>query len=135
MSRETHYKLYIRSLALAGLSILMSVQSYAFNIKATYVITPFSRSFDIPEEELIKAASAVSDEFLANQPGFIKRSLHKSHDGVYVDVIQWRSFSDAKKAENQVNKCEVCQYYINLMDTSKVKTTIGVTYMEPIKSW
>jgi len=114
---------------------LIPISSYGMETSVVYEISPFSIQVGVTESELIQAADAVQNTFLSSRPGFIKRSLLKASDTLYVDIIQWRSKPDITNAEHLLPTCTECQVYFSLMDDSPNKSTVGYSYLEPLRSW
>jgi hypothetical protein len=59
---------------------------------------PFHTAPGVSEATLIAAAEQLHREFLALQPGYIRRSLLRDAEGGFVDCVAWRSAADHASA-------------------------------------
>ena len=48
------------------------------------------------EADLLAASNAFQQDFLAGQPGFLRRELVCKSDQDFVDIVHWRSAADAR---------------------------------------
>lgn len=55
---------------------------------------PFHAAPGVREPDLLAAADRLHREFLAVQPGYVRRSLLRDPAGGYVDCVAWRSADD-----------------------------------------
>lgn len=62
-----------------------------------FEIAEFKLNSGVDEAAALKAAEKVS-QFAKEQAGFIRRSLTKSSDGIWIDVIEWKNMENAKLA-------------------------------------
>ena len=59
----------------------------------------------VTHEQLKKAAHDILDSWMKNQEGFLGWQINGLQtEGEYIDVVQWRSKEDAKKAEESMQK-------------------------------
>lgn len=67
-------------------------------------------------EAALRAASPAVDKFLATCPGFVSRLLVADKDGLYTDIVVWRSQRDAEAAlkAHELHP-EACADYMCLM--------------------
>ncbi len=97
---------------------------------------PFVKASGVTDKNLIMAASKVNSEFLAIQPGFIKRELVKKSEIEYADIVYWSTQEKAVAAANKVEQCAVCAEYFALMDMkASEKSGAGFSYYSIIKAW
>jgi hypothetical protein len=62
---------------------------------ATYLEwVPFRAAPGVTADDLLAAADRLHHEFLAVQPGFLRRSLLRDDSGGFVDCVAWRSAAD-----------------------------------------
>ena len=54
---------------------------------------------NVSDDRLLKVASDVLENWMRQQPGFVKWEIHKESDGGYTDIVYWESKDAAKKAE------------------------------------
>jgi hypothetical protein len=76
---------------------------------------PFKLADAVDESRLLRAADAIQADFLAKQPGFIRRELLRGQDGQWVDLIYWESEEAAARAMQHVESSAVCLEYFQLM--------------------
>ena len=60
---------------------------------------PFQLNDGVSESDLINAAEKIQSEFLASQPGYVKRELLKASGEVWVDLIHWTDKESAFRQE------------------------------------
>ncbi|CDX24154.1 conserved hypothetical protein [Mesorhizobium plurifarium] len=48
------------------------------------------------------ASNGTVTDWLARQPGFLSRHLGRREDGVWVDVVRWRSMEQARAAADRI---------------------------------
>jgi hypothetical protein len=53
-------------------------------------------------EQLLAVAKQVADEWMQNQPGFIKWDIHTHKDGSFTDIVYWENEESAKLAEKDM---------------------------------
>ncbi len=84
-------------------------------------IAQFKLSSDASAESVRGSASEV-DAWLRAQPGFVSRTLMgPDDDGRYLDLVRWRSSSEAKEAgERFVAAAETCEF-MGLIDPASVE--------------
>ena len=60
------------------------------------------------------ALSRLADQFLAKQPGFIRREIHQTHDKpeVFLDLVEWESVEKAQAAADQVMHDEALKPFV-----------------------
>ena len=122
--------------ALSGLVLsIFSVSSYAEAMTAVEW-APFVKAAGITDQQLIAAADKVNSEFLASQPGFIKRELIKKNEAEYADIVYWRSQEDAISAGNKVSNSPVCGEYFQLMNMAASGSAgAGFSHYNILKTW
>lgn len=97
---------------------------------------PFIKMENITDQQLVKAADTVNDEFISKQPGFIKRELVKKSATEYADIIHWSSKALALAAGNKVADCQPCIGYFMLMDMEQsAKAGAGFSHYQILKTW
>lgn len=55
---------------------------------------PFHAAPGVSDADLLAAAERLHREFLAHQPGYVRRCLLRDADGSFVDSVHWRSADD-----------------------------------------
>lgn len=86
------------------------------------------------EEELLLSADQVQSEFLSKQQGFVSRSLFKTKDGWFIDVVHWDTKESAMKANadfiaNMDNP--ILQSFVVKIDPKSLKMFVA----ERVKAW
>jgi len=73
------------------------------------------------EQKFMEAAQTLQDEFLEQQPGYISRVFFKGEDGVWGDIVHWRSLEEAQQAKNVALENPVCKSYFSMFDPDSIK--------------
>ena len=76
---------------------------------------PFRLKPDVDQATLMAASEALQRDFLAKQPGFVRRELLRAADGQWVDLVYWESAAAAEQVMQAVAESPVCQEYFHLM--------------------
>lgn len=120
---------------LGVIMLITSAFSHAESL-VTVEWAPFVKAEGVTDKQLIIAANQVNVEFLAKQPGFIKRELIKKSEMEYADVIHWTSKKEAVSAGSKVLSCVECAQYFQLMDMeSSEKAGAGFSHYEILQIW
>lgn len=85
---------------------------------------------DAKTDDFLKAAEKMIPE-LKTQSGLIKWRLCKGEDGIWVEILHWKSLSEAKTAAKTVLKLSSVQAFIKYIDDSTTKST----YLETVKKF
>lgn len=62
-------------------------------------IISYELAENVTEEHLMNVARKVYDDWMKEQPGFVKWQIHRGKDGSYTDIVYWMDEEDAKEAE------------------------------------
>jgi hypothetical protein len=125
----------VMKILLGIIMLVTSAFTHAENL-ITVEWAPFIKADGVTDQQLIEAANQVNVDFLAKQPGFIKRELIKKNGTEYADVIHWDSNIDAVSAGNKVLNCVECAQYFQLMNMeASVKAGAGFSHYEILKKW
>ena len=81
----------------------------------TIEFAAFRLKAGICETELHEAADSIQRDFLAKQPGYLRRELVKTVGG-YADLLLWSSPETASAAMSKAAASPVCARYFALMD-------------------
>jgi hypothetical protein len=76
---------------------------------------PFRLRTGVTEQELLEASAAIQRDFLDRQPGFLRRELVRSDDGLWSDVVHWSDAGSAHAAVEAAASSPVCHRYFHLM--------------------
>lgn len=72
----------------------------------------------VTEEQLLEGSQKFQDEFVAHEPGVLRREIVRKPDGTYIDIVQFRSEADmAEVIEKEMNS-PICAAFFALMDLS-----------------
>ena len=94
-------------------------------------IAQFKLAAGVSNEEFLKEAEAVQNNFLEKQSGYIDRELLKSDDGLWVDVLHWNSMGEAQKAAEIMMGDPATQGFMQKIDPSSVK----MLHLTQMKIW
>lgn len=78
------------------------------------------------EADLIAASNVFQRDFLAAQPGFLRRELVRKSDREYADIVHWRSQSDAQAVMDKVAQSPACAAYFSVMHMPEADASGGV---------
>ena len=74
----------------------------------------------VAEADLLKASETLNG-WVARQKGFQYRTLVKTDDGAYVDLVYWATEADARAAQDAFMGAPQAQPLMELIDDSSVK--------------
>ena len=78
-------------------------------------IAPFRVREGVTEARLLEASEAIQRDFLARQPGFVRRELARGEDGRWADVVYWADGPAAEAAMAAAAASPACRAYFELM--------------------
>jgi hypothetical protein len=76
---------------------------------------PYSLADGVTEERLIAASDAFQRDFLAHQPGFVRRETLKGQNGRWTDLVYWSSKEAVEKAVAAVEGNAACTAFFKLL--------------------
>jgi hypothetical protein len=82
---------------------------------AVIELAPFRLRDGVTEAALLAAADAIQRDFLARQPGFVRRDLARGEDGRWADVVYWADGASAAAAMAAAMASPSCGAYFALM--------------------
>lgn len=88
--------------------------AYSATAKVTEVAT-YDFKVGISDAEALQYAQSVND-FLTSNEGFVQRTCSRTPDGKWIDIILWKSMSDAEAAAARAAETEVCLTFFSKMD-------------------
>jgi len=94
-------------------------------------ITQFKLSHNSTEERFLEQAAEVHKGFLSKEDGFVKRSLCKSEQDLWVDLIWWKTMDQAKAAATALVKEDCAKGFLNAIDPASV----NMEHVELVKEW
>ena len=97
---------------------------------------PFRLKAGVAEATLLRASKALQRDFLASQPGFVKRELLRGTDGQWVDLVYWRDEASAKAVMPAIADSAACQAYFHLMEgMDSADASAGVLHLHRVRSY
>lgn len=66
--------------------------------------------------EQMGAEGANMEAFLMEQPGFLYRSLSVDEDGLWHDIVYWKTMENAKNAAESFKQDKACAALMELID-------------------
>lgn len=80
------------------------------------VLAPIKLAADRTEADLLAASRIFQDQFVAHQPGVLRRELVRKPDGTYLDIVQFRSHDDYLDVVKKEMESPVCAAFFAVMD-------------------
>ena len=77
---------------------------------------PFRLAPGVPEPTLLDASEALQRDFLAHQPGFLRRELLRADDGQWADLVYWADEASANGVIEAAGASPICHAYFHLME-------------------
>jgi hypothetical protein len=97
---------------------------------------PFRVLAGVTEQELLDASQALQDDFLAKQPGFLRRELLKGAAGQWADLVYWESHALAQAAMKAASDSAVCATYFKLLEAADPNNPeLGVLHFAVTRSY
>ncbi|MBV6647004.1 MAG: hypothetical protein KI790_16220 [Cyclobacteriaceae bacterium] len=84
-------------------------------------ITSFKLKEGVTEEDLLKGAEKMQNEFLSNVEGFISRTLTKEEDGIWRDVIFWKDHHVLEETAEVLMKSPAAGPFMSCIDFESVE--------------
>lgn len=83
------------------------------------VLAPVKLAPGKSEADLLAASKDFQENFVAHEPGVLRRELVRKTDGTYLDIIQFRSEADYHDVLKKEMESEVCIPFFAVMDMSE----------------
>ena len=81
--------------------------------KATIIeMAPFEIAAGVTETQLLEASKQTETGFLANCAGYIARTLVKTGENAYMDIVYWQTMEAAQAASEKIFESSACQAYL-----------------------
>ncbi len=91
---------------------------------------PFRLKAGVTEQDLLVASEGLQEDFLARQPGFVRRELLRAGDGWWVDLVYWADAESALGVLAAAAASPVCHRYFALMEGAEhADPGAGVTHL------
>jgi heme-degrading monooxygenase HmoA len=91
---------------------------------------PFRLAPGVEESVLLEASEVLQREFLAHQPGFLRRELLRGDDGQWADLVYWEDEAAAGNAMREATASPACQSYFQRMTGADVLLTHRIRVYE-----
>lgn len=88
--------------------------------KSTIELITFKSKKGVTRDEIAIAGSALS-EFLNQQPGLLYRSLSEDDDGLWHDILYWKTMDNAKAASDNFMKHPAGMAMMELVDSNSTQ--------------
>jgi len=96
---------------------------------------PFTLAPGTDDAALLQASADLQADFLARQPGFVRRDLLKGADGQWIDLVYWDSPGAAEAAMQRAATSPVCHRYFQLMTAADHDPGAGVSLFSLIREY
>lgn len=84
----------------------------------------------VDEKEFLKVSDKIMPD-LQKQRGFLSRQLVKGDDGMWADIVRWKTLADALELAKNFENIESCHNYLGMIDPSSVR----IRHFEQVKSY
>lgn len=82
------------------------------------VIAPIKLAEGKSEADLLAASLIFQNDFVAHEPGVLRRELVRKPDGTYLDIVQFRSEDDMADVVKREMESPACASFFSVMDLS-----------------
>jgi len=82
------------------------------------VLAPIKLAEGKSEADLLAASKVFQEDFVAHEPGVLRRELVRKPDGTYLDIVQFRSHEDYLDVVKKEMESPVCATFFAVMDLS-----------------
>ncbi|MBO9407860.1 PhzF family phenazine biosynthesis protein [Shimia sp. R9_1] len=82
------------------------------------VLAPIKLAEGKTEADLLAASAVFQRDFVAHEPGILRRELVRKPDGTYLDIVQFRSHEDYQDVVKKEMESPVCAMFFSVMDLS-----------------
>ncbi|GAA6179005.1 hypothetical protein NBRC116594_04430 [Shimia sp. NS0008-38b] len=82
------------------------------------ILAPVKLAPGKTEADLLAASTKFQQNFVAHEPGVLRRELVRTPDGTYLDIVQFRSEADVADVMEKEMKSPVCAEFFSIMDLS-----------------
>lgn len=97
---------------------------------------PFRVKPGVDDNTLLAASEALQRDFLAHQPGFVRRELLRGAEGQWVDLVYWRDEDSAMAVMPAIANSAACQTYFHLMEGADAADPgAGVLHLHRVRSY
>lgn len=97
---------------------------------------PFRLRATADEQTLLRASEVLQRDFLARQPGFLRRELLRGDDRQWIDLVYWESADALAAAMRQAEQSPVCFTYFQVMEgADHAEPGAGVSQFQVAQSY
>lgn len=82
------------------------------------VLAPIKLAAGKTEADLLAASQVFQEDFVAHEPGVLRRELVRKPDGTYLDIVQFRSQEDYLDVVRKEMESPICAKFFSVMDLS-----------------
>jgi hypothetical protein len=82
------------------------------------VLAPIKLTIGKTEADLLAASRIFQTDFVAHEPGVLRRELVRKPDGTYLDIVQFRSHEDYLDVIAKEMESPACAAFFSVMDLS-----------------
>ena len=75
-------------------------------------MAPFEIAAGVTEAQLLEASKQTETGFLANCEGYVARTLVKTGENAYMDIVYWQTMQAAQAAAEKIFESPACQAYL-----------------------
>jgi hypothetical protein len=87
-------------------------------------LTTFKLNKGVESSDFVKSAEQMQKDFLAQQKGFIKRTLTNSGDTLWTDIVYWENAELQSDAMKLAEKSTQIMPFMEKIDFNSVKMTL-----------
>jgi hypothetical protein len=99
-------------------------------------LAPFRLKPGVTDEALARASEDLQRDFLASQPGFLRRELLRGRDGEWMDLVHWTDDASASAVMGAIAGSPVCHRYFALMaDADTGDPAAGVKHFHAFRTY
>ncbi len=97
---------------------------------------PFQVLEGVTDAAVIAASQKLQQEFLSQQPGFVRRELLRAGADRWVDLVHWQNRAAADKAMEVAPLNAACQAYFSLMVPPQSQDlSQGVLHLDQVQTF
>ena len=82
------------------------------------MLAPIKLAANRSEADLLAASQVFQDDFVAAEPGVLRRELVRTGEATYIDIVQFRSKADMEDVMEKEKASPVCHAFFAVMDMS-----------------
>ncbi len=95
---------------------------------AITILAPIKLASDKTEKDLMAASEKFQTEFVAKQPGILRRELIRTGEGRYMDIVLFKSKQDAQDVIAAEAVSSVCHEFFSVMDLTNTDMSAEIDF-------